>query len=82
MAGAALAPLAVMPALAQEVRSPQPARSNGKVAIITGSSRGIGAAVAKRLAHDGFKVTVNGVRNNALGETIVDEIKSSGGEAI
>ena len=34
-------------------------QSNSRVAIITGSSRGIGAAIAKRLAADGFTVVVN-----------------------
>ena len=33
--------------------------ANGKVAIVTGSSRGIGAAVAERLAVDGFTVVIN-----------------------
>lgn len=81
-AGAALAPLAALPAYAQQGdRQPQ-SSTKGKVALVTGSSRGIGAAVAKRLARDGFKVTVNAVNNNALGEAIVAEIKSMGGEAI
>jgi 3-oxoacyl-[acyl-carrier protein] reductase len=53
-----------------------------KVALITGSSRGIGAVVAERLAHDGFKVVVNFARGVAPAQEIADRIAAGGGEAI
>jgi 3-oxoacyl-[acyl-carrier protein] reductase len=55
---------------------------NGKAAIVTGGSRGIGRAIALRLARDGFAVTVNYAGNRAGAEEVVAEIAASGGKAI
>src|SRR5689334_13047437 len=51
----------------------------GKVAIVTGSSRGIGAAIAKRLARDGARVIVNYARRADAAEQVVREIKNDRG---
>lgn len=53
-----------------------------KSVIVTGASRGIGRAVAIRLAGDGFAVTVNYAGNATKAEEVVTEIKSHGGQAI
>src|ERR1700721_4487805 len=53
-----------------------------KIAIVTGASRGIGRAVAKRLAQDGLAVVVNYLNNASEAEEVVAEIKVIGGEAI
>jgi 3-oxoacyl-[acyl-carrier protein] reductase len=53
-----------------------------KVAIITGSSRGIGRAIAVRLAHHGFAVVVNFVNDAAEAKKAVDEIRGAGNQAI
>ena len=42
-----------------------------KVAIITGGSRGIGAAIAERFARDGFTVVINYAGNDSAGEALV-----------
>ncbi|HET7753793.1 MAG TPA: glucose 1-dehydrogenase [Anaeromyxobacteraceae bacterium] len=53
-----------------------------KVAVVTGSSRGIGAAIAKLLASHGAKVVVNYTANKEAGQKVVAEIVAAGGRAM
>ena len=57
-------------------------RLDGKVAIVTGSSRGIGKAIAERFAAEGAKVTVNWVSSEDEAQSVVDSIKRGGGDAL
>ncbi len=54
----------------------------GKVALVTGASKGIGAAIALELAAQGAAVAVNYSGSKAGAEKVVDEIKKAGGKAI
>lgn len=55
---------------------------DGKVAIVTGASRGIGRAIAEELAAEGAKVVVNYSASSEEAEDVVAAITASGGEAI
>lgn len=58
------------------------AKLSGKVAVVTGASKGIGAAIAEKLGEQGAKVVVNYARDKAGAERVAGKIKQSGGEAI
>ena len=57
-------------------------RLGDRVAIVTGSSRGIGKAIAKLFAHEGARVVVNYSKSEKEALAVVDEIKREGGKAI
>jgi len=55
---------------------------DGKVALVTGGSRGIGRAIAEALGKAGARVAVNYVSNQSAADEVVEAIRSAGGDAI
>src|ERR1700741_3625148 len=55
---------------------------DGKIALVTGGSRGIGAAIAKRLATDGAQVAITYAKGADAAASMVKEIEREGGRAI
>lgn len=53
-----------------------------KIALITGASRGIGAAITRRLARDGFAVAINYAASSAEADALALDIQQQGGQAI
>jgi 3-oxoacyl-[acyl-carrier protein] reductase len=57
-------------------------RFEGKVAVVTGASKGIGAAIAKQFASEGASVVVNYATSREGADRVVSEIKRNGGKAV
>src|SRR4029450_6194986 len=62
--------------------NPNTKKLDGKIAIVTGASKGIGAAIAKHLAAEGAAVVVNYSSSKSGADKVVGEIAGGGGKAV
>src|SRR5271155_4171844 len=75
-------PCGANPGREQDTGARQMGELSGKVAIVTGASKGIGAAIARRFADAGAAVAVNYASSKADADKVVDEIVRKGGKAV